>query len=62
MSVVRGGRSGLGRDFIFNLEQNIAQLTSINVSVLNNSYIGPNFRGVNVNIAPQVKALAEAVI
>ncbi|EYS97776.1 hypothetical protein CF68_02430 [Cupriavidus sp. SK-4] len=61
LCAVRGGNSWLSRgvgnvgplaNVTVNVNQNIAQLQSINVNTLNNSIVGPDFGPVRVNVNP----------
>ncbi|UDM51415.1 hypothetical protein [Cupriavidus sp. MP-37] len=61
LCAVRGGNSWLARgvgevgplaNVTVNVNQNIAQLQSINVNTLNNSFVGPGVGPVRVNVNP----------
>ncbi|MDQ0143976.1 hypothetical protein [Cupriavidus necator] len=61
LSTVRGGNAWLARgvgdvgplaNVTVNVNQNIAQLQSINVNTLNNSFVGPGVGPVRVNVNP----------
>ncbi|NOV25379.1 hypothetical protein E5S69_17910 [Cupriavidus necator] len=61
LCTVRGGNSWLARgvgdvgplaNVTVNVNQNIAQLQSINVNTLNNSFVGPGVGPVRVNVNP----------